>query len=131
MEDPPANPEANASLEYGTAPAPSRAWWIWPVLFGGIQFLWIPLLSLGTLSWDGPKQLVPDSMYMLLMAVPTIAAILTSVLGWRYYAPRGRLSGGALICIGVFLVSMFAFYSQIHTWVTDVLLDRNGRWYPL
>ena len=126
--------ETTEVLDYDIAGGRASRNWVWPFMAVGLgffQFPWALFASMSMMTWDGPKRLVLDSLFMLLTATPTIAAILSSILTWRRFSPRGQSSASRDIAICVFVISFVVLCGLIYKWFSDMLLNTNPRWYPI
>jgi hypothetical protein len=82
------------------------------------------------LLWDKPKRLAEDSFFMLAMAAPSLAAIMTSLrCGLRAFRTNRHRRMAA--CLFLCAVSAIVAAWIAKMWIVDIVLDRHGSWSPL
>jgi hypothetical protein len=102
------------------------------LLCGSMQFFWIPVFMIWSLTWDRPKSLFTDSLIHLIAAVPSAAAAALSLRASReYYCIVPRPFGRLLISIIVCTISVSVLGAVAYMWIVHVLLDLNGKWSPI
>jgi hypothetical protein len=103
----------------------------WPVLLGLLQFVWLPICAGEVLGWDRIKRPIWDTLFFIMMAAPSLtAAAMTFYVGWRH-AYKRRKTAPLVVCVIIGLVSAAVGCGIIELCIQNVLLDPQGRWYPL
>ncbi len=122
-------PDTPPILPYATPERPSASKLAIPILLGLFQFPWLAFFLYSALGWNGPKNLVDDSLAFLLITTPSIAASIAGYRIWQYHRRKTRLLGPMIGCLFIFVISLLIVGWMFYNWVTEVLLDPNGQWY--
>lgn len=103
----------------------------WPIVLAVAQVIWTVIWALQPLDWDRPKRPVFDSLFFLLGAAPSVAAMIVSVRVARYHGRRTKRWLMVALALCCCLFSMLIAALWVYGWISDVVLDPHGRWYPL
>jgi hypothetical protein len=118
-------------LNYSTTRSSDVAALAVPIGLGILQFVWLGLCLGERLSWDMPKQLLPDSILYAVALLPSAAMVIASLVAInRYRVPVNRPKQIITwLIVGVIALSAIAF--GIYDWIVFLALDPHGKWYPL
>jgi hypothetical protein len=98
-----------------------------PVLLGILQIPWVALFEFSSLFWEGEKNLLRDSIYVAIGAIPSISALVVGVRRRRCFKKLGRYEQMS-VCSVVCVVAALILGWFLETWIRNCLLDRNGTW---